>query len=47
MYEKSFRTPLIVKWPGVVKNNTVSDKIILNPDYAETILDMAGIKNTW
>ena len=44
MYEESFRTPLIVKWPGVVKNNSVTDKIVLNLDYAETILNMAGVK---
>ena len=44
MYEESFRTPLIVKWPGAVKNNSVTDKMVLNLDYAETILDMAGVK---
>jgi len=44
MYEESFRTPLIVKWPGVVKPKSVSDQMVVNLDYAETILNMAGVK---
>jgi arylsulfatase A-like enzyme len=43
MYEESFRTPLIVKWPGVINKKTVSNSMVQNLDFAETILEMAGL----
>ena len=43
MYEESFRTPLLVHWPGVTEPGSVSDKLVSNLDYAETMLDMAGV----
>ena len=43
MYEESFRTPLLVRWPGVTEPGSVSDKLVSNLDYAETMLDMAGV----
>jgi len=42
MYEESFRTPLIINWPGVTKK-TVTNSMVQNLDFAETILDMAGL----
>ena len=42
MYEESFRTPLIVKWPGVVKPGSVNKDLVQNIDFAETFLDIAG-----
>lgn len=42
MYEESFRTPLIVKWPGVVKPGSVNHDLVQNIDFAETFLDLAG-----
>jgi arylsulfatase A-like enzyme len=42
MYEESFRTPLIVKWPGVTKRSETMS-MVQNLDFAETILDMAGL----
>ena len=43
MYEESFRTPLVVKWPGVIKPGTVNDKhIVSNLDFAQTFLELAG-----
>src|SRR4029078_1093351 len=42
MYEESFRTPLIIKWPGVTKR-TITQSMVQNLDFAETILDMAGV----
>lgn len=43
MYEESLRTPLLVRWPGVVKPGTVNDTdIVSNLDFAETFLDVAG-----
>jgi arylsulfatase A-like enzyme len=43
MYEESFRTPLIVKWPGVTNKKVVTNSMVQNLDFAETILDMAGL----
>jgi arylsulfatase A-like enzyme len=43
MYEESFRTPLLIKWPGVTKGRMVSNSMVQNLDFAETILDMAGL----
>jgi len=42
MYEESFRTPLIVRWPGVVKPGSVNKDLVQNIDFAETFLDIAG-----
>jgi arylsulfatase A-like enzyme len=42
MYEESLRAPLIVRWPGVVKSNSVQNAIALNIDFAPTFLEMAG-----
>lgn len=43
MYEESFRTPLIVKWPGVTNKKLTTKSMVQNLDFAETILDMAGL----
>ncbi len=42
IYEESLRTPLIVRWPGVVKPGSTSADIVSNLDLAETFLDLAG-----
>ena len=44
MYEESFRTPLLVRWPGKTKPGSVSDKMVMNLDLAETFLDIAGVE---
>lgn len=44
MYEESFRTPFIVKWPGKVKPNSVNTDLVQNIDFAETFLDIAGAR---
>jgi arylsulfatase A-like enzyme len=43
MYEESFRTPLIVKWPGVTNKKSTTSMMVQNLDFAETILEMAGL----
>jgi len=43
MYEESFRTPLLVRWPGQAKAGSVSEKMVMNLDFAETFLDIAGV----
>jgi arylsulfatase A-like enzyme len=42
MYEESFRTPLIARWPGHVPAGTVNTDLVQNIDFAETFLDLAG-----
>ena len=43
MYEESFRTPLVVRWPGRVKAGAQNDRdIVSNLDFAETFLNIAG-----
>ena len=43
MYEQSFRTPLIVRWPDVVKPGSVNNDLVMNLDLAETLLDAANV----
>ena len=42
MYEESLRVPLLVRWPGQIKEGSVCDELVLNLDYPETILHLAG-----
>ncbi|MEM1228044.1 MAG: sulfatase [Planctomycetota bacterium] len=42
IYEESLRVPLLVRWPGQIQPSSVCDELVLNLDYAETILDLAG-----
>jgi arylsulfatase A-like enzyme len=44
MYEESLRMPFLVRWPGKVKAGTVNDGMVLNVDFAPTLLDAAGQK---
>ena len=44
MYEESIRMPFVIKYPGIIKPNTVNDDIITNIDFAPTILEMADVK---
>lgn len=43
MYEESFRTPLVIRWPGVTDAGRKSASLVQNIDMAETLLDMAGL----
>ena len=45
MYEESFRTPLIVRWPGVTKSGSKNADLVQNLDYAQTFLDICGVKS--
>jgi len=42
MYDESYRTPLLVSWPGVVEPGTVSTDLVSNLDFAQTFLEIAG-----
>ena len=44
MYEESYRTPLVVRWPGKVKAGSINTDLVQNIDFAETFLAMAGVQ---
>lgn len=41
MYEESFRTPLVMRFPGGAKGDI--DALVQNIDYAPTFLELAGV----
>ncbi|PIE48717.1 MAG: sulfatase [Flavobacteriales bacterium] len=44
-YEGGIREPMLVKWPGQVKENSISDNYVIIEDFYPTILEMVGIEN--
>ncbi len=42
MYEESFRTPILMRYPKEIKPGTVVNNLIQNLDFAPTFLDYAG-----
>ncbi len=42
MYEESFRTPLLIKYPKEIKAGTVVNEMVQNLDFAPTFLDYAN-----
>jgi arylsulfatase A-like enzyme len=44
MYDESYRTPLLVSWPGQIKPGSVNKDLVSNLDFAETFLDLAGVE---
>jgi len=42
MYEESFRTPLLMRWPKKIKPGSVSESMAMNLDFAPTFLEAAG-----
>ncbi len=44
MFEESYRTPLLIQWPGVTTPGSINNNMVSNLDYAETILDLAGVE---
>lgn len=45
IFEESLRTPLLVRWPGVAKPQSVNNDLVSTLDFAETFLDAAGVTN--
>ncbi len=43
MYEESFRTPLMIRYPKKIKAGSVCKNFVMNLDYAPTFLDFAGV----
>src|SRR5262249_38316052 len=44
MYEESLRMPLLVRWPARVHAGTASFAMVLNVDFAPTLLAAAGVR---
>ena len=44
MYEASIIMPFMVRWPGVAKPGSVQKAMAINPDFAPTFMDLAGLK---
>lgn len=43
MYEESFRTPLLIRYPKEIKPGTKINKLVQNLDFAPTFLDYCGV----
>ncbi len=44
IYQESFKTPLLVRWPEKIKPGTKCEEMVQNLDFAQTFLDAAGIE---
>jgi len=44
IYDESFKTPLMIKWPNVIKPGTTSEEMVQNLDFAQTFLEAAMIE---
>ena len=45
IYDESFKTPLIVRWPNNIKPGSVENEMVQNLDFAQTFLEAAGIES--
>ena len=43
IYDESFKTPLMVSWPGVIEPGQKNTTMVQNLDFAQTFLDAAGV----
>jgi arylsulfatase A-like enzyme len=44
IYDESFKTPLLIRWPNEIKAGTTNDEMVQNLDFAQTFLEAAGIE---
>ena len=44
MYEESFRTPLLIRYPELINPNSTNSDLVQNIDFAPTMLDIAGLE---
>ena len=42
MYEEALRMPLLARWPGTITPGSAGEDIVLNVDFAPTMLEAAG-----
>ncbi len=43
MYEESVRTPMVMRYPGVIEPGSTINEMIVNIDFAPTLLQAAGV----
>ncbi|OQY00145.1 MAG: sulfatase [Bacteroidetes bacterium 4572_117] len=43
IYNESFKTPLLIRWPDAIKANSTCDEMIQNLDFAQTFLEACNI----
>lgn len=43
MYEESFRTPMLIRYPAAIRAGLSIEELVMNIDFAPTFLDYAGI----
>ncbi len=43
IFEESLRTPLVIRWPGVIAPGSVNRDLVANLDFAPTLLEAAGL----
>ena len=43
IYNESFKTPLLVRWPEVITPGSRNTQMVQNLDFAQTFLDVAGV----
>jgi arylsulfatase A-like enzyme len=44
IYDESFKTPLLIRWPNKINAGTTNEEMVQNLDFAQTFLEAAGIK---
>jgi arylsulfatase A-like enzyme len=44
IYDESFKTPLMERWPGVIEEGSVNTNMVQNLDFAQTLLELAGVE---
>jgi arylsulfatase A-like enzyme len=43
IYNESFKTPLLVRWPAVIQPGSKNDEMVQNLDFAQTFLEAANV----
>ena len=43
IYDESFKTPLLIRWPNTIKPGITNDEMVQNLDFAQTFLEAAMI----
>ena len=44
IYNESFKTPLLIRWPNKIRPGITNDEMVQNLDFAQTFLEAASIK---
>jgi arylsulfatase A-like enzyme len=44
MYDEALRMPLLIRWPDKVRSGTTNEDLVLNLDFASTLLEVAKAK---